>query len=123
MKKSLIASCLMMVTFLAGCGSSATIGGVGIPGNSRDAETNAMGNNSALHYLTDASIEDACATQVKLMTDAKWTESEAMENKGNYLKATYTNGKDDLVVLCSQTEVSATQKATKVTLTLMTNGG
>jgi len=120
MKKSLFVFGIMAVVLLAGC-AAPTIANISVPGSAKSVEPTSVGKNSALRYYTDASIEDACATQIKIMTDAKWTESEALENKGTYLKATYTDGKSDMVVLCSTTEISATEKSTKVTLTWMQN--
>lgn len=117
MKKTLLISSLMFVTFLAGC-ATPTIANVGVPGSAKSVATKSIGTRTALTYISDSSINDACATQIKLMTDAKWTENVPLENKGTYVKTTYTNGTSYLVLLCSETELSATEKATKVTLTL-----
>ena len=119
MKKLLSISSLMLLLFLAGCASSATIANVGIPGSAKEVGTQTIGKNSALHYLSDLSVEEACATQLKLLVDAKWTESEAMKKEDTYSKATYTDGKSEMVLLCNTTEISATAKSTRVNLTLM----
>lgn len=122
MKKLLAISSLMLVIFLTGCGAAATISNVSVPGLAKDPQTSTTGQNTSLRYFSDASIQDACAAQVKLLADAKWTEVDPMENKGSYLKTSYTDGKAGMVLLCSETEVSATEKATKVTLTLRPSG-
>jgi len=121
MKKLLLSSSLVAVMFLTACGAAATIGNVSIPDSAKNPETSTVGKTTALHYLSDSSVDDACTAQVKLLTEAKWTEKDPMVNKGSYSTATYTNGSSDMVLLCGQTEVSATAKSTKVTLTLMTN--
>lgn len=121
MKKSLLISGLVSIVFLAGCGAPLTISNVSIPGSAKDAENTSVGKNIALRYISNLTIAEACSTQVKLLTDAKWTETDPMADKGTYLKTTYTDGKVYMVLVCSQTEVSATEKATKVTLTLMDN--
>jgi len=120
MEKTLLISSFVVITFLAGC-ASATIANVSVPGSAKNVGTNTIGKNKALNYISDSSVAEACATQIKLLTDAKWTEKEAMSDKGTYSKTTYTDGASDMVLLCSQTEISATEKATKVTLTLMSN--
>lgn len=109
----------MLVVFLAGCAASGSIGNVSIPGSAKNMSTNTIGKNSALSYISNSSVEEACAAQVKLVTEAKYTEKVAMKKESTYVKATYSDGKSDLVLLCSQTEISATEKATKVTLTLI----
>jgi hypothetical protein len=121
MKKIMLILSFTSIVFLAGCGAAATISNVSVPDSAKDVTDRTIGTHTALSYISNSSIDEACATQVKLMTAAKWTESNAMENKGTYLKATYTDGKADMVVLCSETEISATEKATKVTLTLTQN--
>ncbi len=121
MKKSILVSSLFLAIFLAGCGSQPMISNVSIPGSAKNAETSEMGKNSALKYISNATVDEACATQEKIMLDAKWTIKEPLKKESTYSKTTYTDGKANMVVLCSQTEVSATEKATKVTLTLMNN--
>jgi serine protease inhibitor len=119
MKKSLLGFSVMALMFIAGCGSSATIGNVSVPGGARNVENREMGKNKALVYITSESVDQACATQAKLFTDAKWTAENELRREDTYATTTYSDGKSSMVLMCSETELSATEKATKVTLTLM----
>ena len=106
------------MAFLAGCAASPTISNVSIPGSARNAESGTIGKNTNLRYITNLSVDEACAEQIKLLTAANWKESEAMRKEDTYSTASYSDGKASMVLMCSETELSATEKATKVTLTL-----
>ena len=110
---------MLISIFLAGCAVAPTISNIGAPGSAKNVAIKTIGTRSALTYISNLSVEESCAAQIKIMTEAKWTEKEAVSKETTYVKSTYTDGKDDMVVLCSETELSATEKATKVTLTLM----
>lgn len=114
-----IVSCLAVAAFLAGCASSATISNVGVPGSAKNVESGTLGPNTNLKYITSLPVDSACAEQIKILTAANWKETEAMRKETTYSTATYGDGKASMVLMCSETDVSATEKATKVTLTLM----
>jgi len=107
------------MALLAGCASSAMISNVGVPGSAKNAESGTIGKNTNLRYITNLSVDEACAEQIKILTAANWKETEAMRKEATYSTATYSDGKASMVLMCSETEVSETEKATKVTLTLM----
>lgn len=119
MKKSILCLGVMTIMLVSGCGAAATIGNVSVPGNARNVENREMGKNKALVYITSESVDQACATQAKLFADAKWTAKDELRRENTYATTTYSDGKSSMVLMCSETEVSATEKATKVTLTLM----
>lgn len=118
MKKSIIGMSVMAIMFVAGCGAAATLANVSVPGTARDVQNREMGKNKALVYITNETVDQACATQAKLFADAKWTTDDELRREDTYATTEYTDGKQTMVLMCSETELSATEKATKVTLTL-----
>jgi len=113
-------SLFITTALMAGCAAAPMISNVGIPGSAKNAESGTIGKNTNLRYITNLSVDEACAAQIKILTVANWKETDPMRKEATYSTATYGDGKASMVLMCSETELSATEKATKVTLTLQT---
>lgn len=119
MRKAVLGLGVLTIMLVSGCGAAATIANVSVPGSARNVENKEMGKNKALVYITNETVDQACATQAKLFTDAKWTAKDELRREDTYATTTYSDGTSSMVLMCSETELSATEKATKVTLTLL----
>lgn len=117
--KNKISVAIISLALLSACGNSAMLSNVGIPAEAANPKTNTIGKNQQLSYMTDGHMAEACDAQNKIILAAGWTDkSENLENE-TYLKKTFANDKNSMVVICSEQQEGTEFKGTKVTMTLL----
>lgn len=103
------------ILFLVGCGGGGTFENIKLIGSAKDAEQSTIGNNPRMVYMSSGSIDEVCDAQANLITEANWKATEEPRKESTYKTSSYSDGKSNLVLMCSEQEGNA---GIKVTLTL-----
>jgi len=106
---------LFALVLLAGCSGGGSFENIKLIGSASGAEQSTIGKNLRMVYMASGKLAEVCDAQAKLVTEAGYTESEAMRDETTYKTATYTTEKNTLTLMCSEQEENA---GIKVTLTL-----